>query len=218
VQGPTSSVSGSVPVKESLTDTVTNKTGNPSTSDTGSSVSVQHASSSNNHLSSPKPASGSGLYASASDPVLVPFLDSRIPGSVGTIKREVGSQRIAVEATVNKGVSRDVSGSESSSLIGKGSEMNHSYAHEKMHGKSQGFDGSQLSDASQTTHSLSHTSSAGSRPCSNYSNRSQQLNGPQKGTTITATTYMSYYFCVILWLFVYLSINDYVTYAHMEKQ
>ena len=189
VQGPTSSAIGTVSVKESLAATVTNKTGKTSISDAKSSVSMQHVSSSNNHLSSPKPASGSGLYASASDPVLVPSLDSRIPGSVGTIKHEVGSQRIAVEASVNKGAG-DVSGSESSSLIAKGSEMNYSYVHEKMQGKSQGFDGGQFSDASQATHSFSRTSSAGSRPSSNYSNRSLQLNGAQKGTTIIIITYL----------------------------
>jgi len=185
MQGPTSSATDTVSVKESLAATVTDKNGKPSISDAKSSVSVQHASKSHNHLSSLKLASGSGLYASTSDPVLVPSLDSDIPGSVGPIKHEVESQRKAVEATVNKGVSRDVSGSEASSLIGKGSEMNHSYVHEKMQGKPQGFDGDQFSDAPQATHSLSGTSSAGSRPSSNYSNRSQQLNGPQKGTITT---------------------------------
>lgn len=38
-----------------------------------------------------------GVYFSASDPVLVPSHDARLPGAVGAIKREVGSQRTPVE-------------------------------------------------------------------------------------------------------------------------
>lgn len=173
------SVSGTAPLKESSVPAVTNKTGKSSRGDAKSSVSAPHMSTSNSHLLTPKPASGSGLYASSSDPVLVPSLDARIPGGVGAIKREVGSQRTAGEATT-KVVSRDVPASELSSSVGKGSEITHSQVHDKVQGKSQGFDGNQFSDPSQATNSLSRTSSAGSRPSSNYSNRSQQLNGPQK--------------------------------------
>ncbi|XP_026406419.1 uncharacterized protein LOC113301783 isoform X6 [Papaver somniferum] len=43
------------------------------------------------------PPSVLGVYSSASDPVLVPSVDSRVPGAVGTIKREVRVQRAAVE-------------------------------------------------------------------------------------------------------------------------
>lgn len=43
-------------------------------------------------------ASASGVYSSASDPVLMPSLNPRNPGAVGTIKREIGTQRIANEA------------------------------------------------------------------------------------------------------------------------
>ncbi|KAL0353488.1 UNVERIFIED_CONTAM: hypothetical protein Sangu_0930100 [Sesamum angustifolium] len=43
----------------------------------------------------------SGLYASASDPVLVPSLNPRNLGSVGIIKREKGSQRNTVETSIN---------------------------------------------------------------------------------------------------------------------
>lgn len=39
----------------------------------------------------------SGVYSSASDPVLLPSLNPRNPGVVGAIKRETGSQRSATE-------------------------------------------------------------------------------------------------------------------------
>ncbi|GMP53232.1 hypothetical protein CsSME_00018757 [Camellia sinensis var. sinensis] len=42
-------------------------------------------------------APSTGDYFSASDPVLVPSHDSRLPGAMGAIKREVGSQRTPVE-------------------------------------------------------------------------------------------------------------------------
>ncbi|KAJ6824682.1 GBF-interacting protein 1-like [Iris pallida] len=101
-------------------------------------------------------------------------------GSVATVKQDVGSQRTAVEATVKKVVSCDVTSTELS-VTGKDSaEMNHTYMHGKMQGKSHGFDGNQLTDGPQTLSSLSRTSSAGSRPSSNYSNRSQQQSGTQR--------------------------------------
>lgn len=53
--------------------------------------------SSSNCSASVTPASSSGGYFSASDPVLVPSNDSWITNAVGTIKREVGSQQIPVE-------------------------------------------------------------------------------------------------------------------------
>ncbi|KAM3302635.1 GBF-interacting protein 1-like [Capsicum chacoense] len=43
----------------------------------------------------------SGVYSSASDPVLVPALNPRNPGTVGTIKREINSQRTAADSTVS---------------------------------------------------------------------------------------------------------------------
>ncbi|KAJ6832300.1 GBF-interacting protein 1-like [Iris pallida] len=101
-------------------------------------------------------------------------------GGIDTLKHEVGSQRSAVEATVKKVVSPAVASSDLS-LTGKSSaEMNPTYMHGKMQGKSHGFDGNQLPDGPQGLSSLSRTSSAGSRPSSNYSNRSQQQSGPQR--------------------------------------
>ncbi|KAK6785695.1 hypothetical protein RDI58_019150 [Solanum bulbocastanum] len=46
-------------------------------------------------------ASVSGVYSSSSDPVLVPALNPRNPGTVGTIKRERGSQRTSTDFTVS---------------------------------------------------------------------------------------------------------------------
>ncbi|KAK6149429.1 hypothetical protein DH2020_016954 [Rehmannia glutinosa] len=43
----------------------------------------------------------SGLYSSASDPVLVPSLNPRNPGTVGIIKRETRNQRKAAEINAN---------------------------------------------------------------------------------------------------------------------
>lgn len=45
--------------------------------------------------------SPSGVYSSSSDPVLVPALNPRNPGTVGTIKREIGSQRTATDSIVS---------------------------------------------------------------------------------------------------------------------
>ncbi|XP_015080866.1 GBF-interacting protein 1-like isoform X2 [Solanum pennellii] len=46
-------------------------------------------------------ASVSGVYSSSSDPVLVPALNPRNSGTVGTIKREIGSQRTVTDSTVS---------------------------------------------------------------------------------------------------------------------
>ncbi|KAF8409763.1 hypothetical protein HHK36_005842 [Tetracentron sinense] len=148
--------------------------------------------SSDHFLTSMAPASVSGVYTSASDPVLVPPLDSWLSCAVGTIKHEVGSQRTTVESNatmpaeskstanknfpnflqLNKIVSRDVTDSEMSSLNNEKeiSEIGNSSMHERMPRKSQG--------AESTPSTLD--GSTASRPSSNYSSRSQQLIGPQK--------------------------------------
>ncbi|XP_042497820.1 GBF-interacting protein 1-like [Macadamia integrifolia] len=155
--------------------------------------------SSDRFLASMTPASVSGVYSSALDPVLVPSMDSRLPGVVGTIKRQVGSQRLAVEpiATIsadsksaaphdssnclNKTIALDVTESElSSSLNEKAVSEIGNAMHGRMPGKSLGVDRNQLSEPLQPT-SSTHGGSTASRPSSNYNNRSQQLVGPQKG-------------------------------------
>jgi len=133
-------------------------------------------------LPSTTPSSASGVYDSASDPVLVPSLDSCIPGAVGTIKHEAGSQQAVLEAAFNKGASFDVTGLEPSSASRKeSSDMGNSHIHGKMVTKSQEFATSQSSDTSHHVDSCL-AGSMGSRPPSSYSSRSQQLNTSQKGT------------------------------------
>ncbi|XP_058112786.1 GBF-interacting protein 1-like isoform X3 [Magnolia sinica] len=148
----------------------------------------QPAPSSDQFLATMIPASVSGVYSSASDPVLVPSLDTRVPGVVGTIKREVGSQRTVVELTstvtaLSKSVSHDVADSEQLSALNEkaASESRIPFMHGKISSKSQGVEGNQLVEASQAVSSASHAGFSSSRPSSNYGNRSQQVIGPQKG-------------------------------------
>lgn len=61
------------------------------------------------------PTTSSAACFSSSDPVLVPSHDSRLPGSVGTIKREVGSQRTA--DTISPAESKPTSGQEFANSI-----------------------------------------------------------------------------------------------------
>lgn len=123
----------------------------------------------------------SGVYASSSDPVLVPSVDARAPGAAGAIKRQVGSQRMVVETTANKVMSRVVVGSQPLSLSGKVSpQLSNTCVHGKIQSKPQLVEGNQLYDSSHCVPSSSATASAASRPSSNYSNRSQQSSGSQK--------------------------------------
>ncbi|KAF8414285.1 hypothetical protein HHK36_002287 [Tetracentron sinense] len=157
-------------------------------------------------LASITPASVSGVYSSASDPVLVLSLDSRLSGAVGAIKREVGSQRTAVEPNAttpdeskstsgqdfanhlpkNKLVYPDVTDLELSLSMNENTalEIGNSFMHGKMPSKSQGVEKNQLPETSRPSSSSSnHGGSSASRPSSNYSSRSQQLVGPQKGVS-----------------------------------
>ncbi|KAG1326714.1 putative GBF-interacting protein 1-like [Cocos nucifera] len=126
-----------------------------------------------------KVASVSGVYASSSDPVLVPSLETCSPGDAGTIKCVIGSQRTVVEMTT-KAASCDISGPELLSLRQKGSpDISHSPIHGKVRSRSQGPEVYQLSDTSHAA-SSSLSGPTGSRPSSTYSSRSQQLTGSQK--------------------------------------
>ncbi|XP_006353099.1 uncharacterized protein [Solanum tuberosum] len=113
-------------------------------------------SNSSTSLSSPP---SSGAYFSASDPVLLPSHDSRPPGIVGTIRREVGSQRAPFEnLPTNSNGSKTVTVNMSSKFQGPGKN--------------------QLPENPQSASSAQGVSSL-SRPTSNYNNRSP-LVGPQK--------------------------------------
>ncbi|XP_021648944.2 GBF-interacting protein 1-like isoform X2 [Hevea brasiliensis] len=123
--------------------------------------------SSSNSLVSVTLTSSSTVCFSSSDPVLVPSNESWLPGTVGTIKREVGSHRAVVESDAV--IPAEKSASESGIPFLQG----------KIPGKSQVGKG-QLSESSQPSSASIHGGSSGSRPSSNYSSRSQQVIGPQK--------------------------------------
>lgn len=124
-------------------------------------------SNSSTSLSSPP---SSGAYFSASDPVLLPSHDSRPPGTVGTIRREVGSQRAPFENLPTN--------SNGSKTVTEVSDSRSSTVQVNMSSKFQGPGKNQLPENPQSASSAQGVSSL-SRPTSNYNNRSP-LVGPQK--------------------------------------
>ncbi|XP_024026610.1 GBF-interacting protein 1-like isoform X2 [Morus notabilis] len=119
----------------------------------------------------PMPTSTSTVCFSSSDPVLMPSNDSRVPGAVGAIKREVG-HRASCEVNATLHVEKKSTAA---------SEISISSAQVKMPSKSQGVGKGQLTEFSQPSSTSTHVGSSNSRPSSNYSNRSQQGIGTQKG-------------------------------------
>ncbi|XWS31102.1 hypothetical protein CRYUN_Cryun23aG0048800 [Craigia yunnanensis] len=128
------------------------------------------ASSSDCSMSS-APASSSAICFSSSDPVLVPSIDSRLLGTLGTIKREVGSSRASTEP--NAVIPTE------SKLASAATEISSSFMEGKMPSKSSGVVKNPLGESVQPSSTATHGSST-SRPSSNYSGRSQQIIGPQK--------------------------------------
>ncbi|KAK6789681.1 hypothetical protein RDI58_013481 [Solanum bulbocastanum] len=124
-------------------------------------------SNSSTSLSSPH---SSGAYFSASDPVLLPSHDSRPPGAVGTIRREVGSQRAPFE-----NLPTNSNGSKTATEV---SDSRSSTVQVNMSSKFQGPGKNQLPENPQSASSAQGVSSR-SRPTSNYNNQSP-LVGPQK--------------------------------------
>ncbi|XP_075084008.1 uncharacterized protein LOC107832478 isoform X5 [Nicotiana tabacum] len=127
---------------------------------------MPNSSNSSTSLSSPP---SSGAYFSASDPVLLPSHDSRLPGAVGTIRREVGGQRVSSDHVPTNSI-----GSKATTAV---SDSRSSTVQVKMSSKFQGPGKNQLPDSSQCASSAQGASSL-SRPSSNYNNR--PLVGPQK--------------------------------------
>ncbi|KAK9156379.1 hypothetical protein Sjap_003859 [Stephania japonica] len=213
-------------VAESLTGTVINPTKDSSVIDmnklenaptplptlnaktSSSIVGIKQGQSMSNSDNLSSPVSVLGVYSSASDPVLVPSLDSRVPGTVGTIKREVGSQRAAVELNTvasaenktasnqdfanhvqtGKASSEDVTESssedvtESSSMNEKTiSEVGVALVQGKVPSKAHGVERSQMADTSKVSFASVHGGHISSRSLSNYGGRTQQLIGAQKG-------------------------------------
>ncbi|KAK3017270.1 hypothetical protein RJ639_007382, partial [Escallonia herrerae] len=116
-----------------------------------------------------------GVCFSASDPVLMPSHDSRLPNAVGAIRREVGSQRPAVEEIpVTPAESKLTAANITSS-----SEVGNAAIQGKTSSKAQGVGKNQLLESSQPAPSTLGGSSVG-RPPSNYTSRSPQVIGPQK--------------------------------------
>lgn len=144
----------------------------------------------------------SGVYSSSSDPVLVPSLDTRVSGAVGTIKREVGAQRLNADQTTSSHDSKsslsnssnslqksqssisDAVSSEAKVLVTENSATVHSFSHDRNVSKSQTADGDhRVSEMQpQATNSTSTASSVGrsSGMANHYSVRPQQFGGPQK--------------------------------------
>ncbi|KAK7275944.1 hypothetical protein RIF29_17071 [Crotalaria pallida] len=124
-----------------------------------------------NNSSGSAPASSSAVSFSSLDPILVPSNDSRFPGSVGAIRREVGSKRPPVEPNAVK---------YAESKLTAASETGGSSVQGKIQGKSQGVAKNQRTEMSPTSSTVTHGSSSASRPSSNYGSRSQQSVLPQK--------------------------------------
>ncbi|GLT94229.1 hypothetical protein SLE2022_119810 [Rubroshorea leprosula] len=112
-------------------------------------------------------APSSAVCFSSSDPVLMPSNDSRIPGTAGTIKREVGSHRASTE------INADIP---SENKLTAAPENRTTFIQAKLPSKSQGVSKNQLREASTSS---TQGGSSVSRPPSNYSSRLQQI-GPQK--------------------------------------
>ncbi|XP_059669297.1 GBF-interacting protein 1-like [Cornus florida] len=67
----------------------------------GDSIEEGKSTSSFSELPNPVATSVSGVYSSASDPIIVPVQNSRVSNAVGTIKRQVRNQSIAAKSGVS---------------------------------------------------------------------------------------------------------------------
>ncbi|CAI8597899.1 unnamed protein product [Vicia faba] len=120
-----------------------------------------------------RPASSSAVCFSSSDPVLVPSNDSRFPGAVGAIKREVGGQRPPAEFNVANTSSENKS---SASETGSSFQV-------KSQRKAPAVAKNHVPEVPSSS-TVVHGTTSGSRPSSNYNNRSQQISGLQKAGSI----------------------------------
>ncbi|CAK8537724.1 unnamed protein product [Lathyrus sativus] len=119
------------------------------------------------------PASSSAHFSS-SDPVLVPTDNSWLPGVVGAIRCEVGSQHSLGESNaVNSAKNKLTAASETGSPS----------VQEKIQGKSPRVAKNYGNETPSPSASVTLGSPSVSRPSSNYNNQSQQLNGPQKAVS-----------------------------------
>ncbi|XVE72582.1 hypothetical protein DITRI_Ditri11bG0049800 [Diplodiscus trichospermus] len=120
-------------------------------------------------LSAP-PASSSAICFSSSDSVLVASSDSRLLGTLGTIKSEVGSNWASTEPNAVFPTEHK---------LAPAPEVSSSFLQGKMPSKSTVVMKNSLSESARSSFKATRGSS-GSRPSSNYSGCSQQIVGPQK--------------------------------------
>jgi len=76
------------------------------------------------------------------------------------------------------------------------SEIGSSPAQGKIQGKSQGAAKNHVTEMSSTSSAVTHSSPSTSRPSSNYTSRSQQLIGPQKGKVYIPAV-QKVHFCIL---------------------
>ncbi|KAH6785195.1 hypothetical protein C2S51_037650 [Perilla frutescens var. frutescens] len=119
-------------------------------------------------------ASASGSYFSSPDPVLTPSQDSPPPSAVGSIQHEVGSQQAPGEMVDDKPMGNKSASPEILATL----EVGITNIEQKMPNDLQRVGKNQHLESTQTPSSAGSVSS-GSRPSSNYNNRSQVI-GPQK--------------------------------------
>ncbi|CAK7349150.1 unnamed protein product [Dovyalis caffra] len=129
---------------------------------TGDTCTESMPSSSNSSMSV-TPASSSTVCFSSSDPVLIPYNESRPPVQWVQLNVKWGSIELGVNQT---------------QLFLQRNQIDVPFMQGKIPSKNQGVGKSQLSESAQPSFASIHSS--GSRPSSNYSSRSQQIIGPQK--------------------------------------
>ncbi|KAK9035154.1 hypothetical protein V6N11_077203 [Hibiscus sabdariffa] len=115
------------------------------------------------------PASSSTILFLSSEPVLVPSSDSQPPGTLGTIKHEVGGGQASAEP--NAVAPTEIK-------LASATEISSTFMQGKMPSKSSGVVKNLQSEPAQPSSAATHGSSM-SRPSSNYGSRSQVI-GPAK--------------------------------------
>ncbi|CAI0436152.1 unnamed protein product, partial [Linum tenue] len=126
------------------------------------------------------------------DPVLVPYNDSRLAGTMVTIKREVRSHRTLADTNVAPNSEKSGENLEPDSTFSdvisftmtSNCLLQNDYAVPvKISNKLQSGGKSQFSESSQPTYASVHAGSSSSRPSSNYGSRSQVIGTKKAGST-----------------------------------
>ncbi|KAK8936520.1 hypothetical protein KSP39_PZI012782 [Platanthera zijinensis] len=124
--------------------------------------------------SSASVVSTTSVYASSAEPIIFPSLDGHATGAVGAIKHEIGMPQSVTDTTAGRGLSHDALVPELPSICGTVvSDKSGNFMNGKIQGNFQEIEGCQVPDIYQVgSPSSSITDTSGSRPSSNYSNRS----------------------------------------------